>query len=174
MKQPSIHPSTFVADTSVIIGDVRIGKKCGVYPYAVIRGDRNHIEIGDGSNVQDCCVLHVDADHSIHIGANVSIGHLAMVHGATIHDNCIIGIHATILNGAVINKGCIIGANALVTSDTEIPENSLVLGIPGKVIKQDDSYQIRAHQNAEVYQELSAQYLRNLHPTYQQLKQDEL
>jgi carbonic anhydrase/acetyltransferase-like protein (isoleucine patch superfamily) len=159
-KKPSIHPTTYVDDSAVIIGDVTIGKHCGIYPHAVIRGDQNQIHIEDGSNVQDCCVLHVDADHSLHIGKHVSIGHLAMVHGATIHVNCIIGIHATILNGAIINKGSIIGAHALVTSNAVIPENSLVLGIPGKVVKTDDSIEIQARKNAEVYQHLSEKYLK--------------
>jgi carbonic anhydrase/acetyltransferase-like protein (isoleucine patch superfamily) len=149
-----------VSDTSTIIGDVTIGKKCGIYPYAVLRGDENSITIEDGSNIQDCCVLHVDNEHSIHIGKNVSIGHLAMIHGATIHDNCIIGIHSTILNGAIIKKGSIIGANALVTSGTIIPENSLVLGIPGKVVKQDESLEKKARENAEVYQHLSEKYIK--------------
>ena len=166
LKKPVIHPSTYVAESAVIIGNVLIEKHSGVYPYAVIRADENQIIIGEGSNIQDCCVLHVDADHSIHIGDNVSIGHLAMIHGATIEDNCIIGIHATVLNGAVIKKGCIIGANALVTSDMVVPENSLVLGVPGKVVKQDDSYAAQALRNATVYQQLSIEYKKNVFPRY--------
>ena len=86
--KPEIHKSSYVAKSAVIIGNVEIGKNCGVYPCAVIRGDDTVIKSGDGSNIQDCCILHVDADHKIKIGKNVSIGHGAMVHGATIEDEC--------------------------------------------------------------------------------------
>ena len=118
--KPEIHKSTFVDETAVIIGNVKIGKNCGVFPSAVIRGDENSIVIGDGSNVQDNCILHVDATHKIIIGKNVSIGHGAMVHGSTIEDDCIIGINATVLDGAKIGRGSIVGANALVTMNMGI------------------------------------------------------
>jgi carbonic anhydrase/acetyltransferase-like protein (isoleucine patch superfamily) len=155
---PVIDKTTFIHKTAVIIGKVRIGKNCGVFPNAVIRGDENTIFIDDGTNIQDGCVLHNDYDHIVEIGKNVSIGHLAMVHGAKIEDNCIIGINSTILNGAIIKKGSIIGANALVTSGSVIPKNSLVFGVPGKVIKQDESYEKQALQNAEDYKNLVKQY----------------
>ena len=153
--KPEIHKSTFIHDTAVIIGNVKIGKNCGVFPNAVIRGDENKIDIGDGSNVQDCCVIHCDKDHSVKIGKNVSIGHCAMIHGATIEDNVLIGIHSTVLNGAVIGQGSIIGANALVKSDMKVPENSLVLGIPGKVVKKDKEFRAIAIKNAETYKKIS-------------------
>lgn len=152
---PSIHKSSFVAKNAVIIGNVKIGKNCGIYPCAVIRGDQNSIEIGDGTNVQDCCVIHCDEKNNVKIGKNVTIGHCAMIHGATIEDDCLIGIHATVLNGAIIKKGSIIGANALVKADMEVPENSLVMGIPGKIIKQDEKYKEQARLNAEIYKKLS-------------------
>jgi carbonic anhydrase/acetyltransferase-like protein (isoleucine patch superfamily) len=161
--KPEIHKSTFVSDRSVIIGNVKIGKKCGIFPNAVIRGDQNLIEIGDGSNVQDCCVIHCDEDHSVKIGKNVSIGHCAMVHGATINDDCLIGIHATVLNGANIGRGSIIGANALVKENTSIPENSLVIGIPGKVINNDKKYREIAQKNAETYRNISKSHLEEKH-----------
>src|SRR4030042_5328411 len=97
--EPEIHKSSFIAKTAVIIGDVKIGKECGIYPYAVIRGDENSIKIDNGSNVQDCCVIHVNKEYSVKIGKNVSIGHCAIIHGATIEDNVIIGMSATIMNG---------------------------------------------------------------------------
>jgi len=153
--KPEIHKSSHIDKTAVIIGDVKIGKNCGVFPHAVIRGDQNTIEIGDGSNIQDCCVVHCDKDHTVKIGKNVSIGHCAMVHGATIEDNCLIGIHSTILNGAKIGSGSIIGANALVKSDMMVPENSLVIGIPGKVVKQDKEFLKAAIKNAETYKQIS-------------------
>lgn len=160
--KPVIDDTAFIDKTAVIIGNVKIGKNCGVYPHAVIRGDQNLIEIQDGSNVQDCCVIHVDSEHIAKIGRNVSIGHLAMVHGATIKDDCIIGIHATILNGSEIGSGSIIGANALVTTDMIVPENSLVVGIPGKIIKQDKKFRERARKNAEIYKKLSKKHKENM------------
>jgi carbonic anhydrase/acetyltransferase-like protein (isoleucine patch superfamily) len=135
-----------------------------VYPYAVIRGDENAIVIGDGSNIQDCSVLHTDADHQITIGNNVTVGHAAVIHGATIADDCLIGIHATVLNGARIHSGSIIGACALVTEDMVVPQNSLVVGIPGKIIKQDPTYVDVIRNNAEVYQNLSRKHKQGLFP----------
>jgi len=164
--KPIIHKSTYVDKTAVIIGNVKIGKNCGIYPHAVIRGDENSIEIDDGSNIQDCCVIHVNSEYKTKIGKNVSIGHSAMIHGATIEDDCIIGIHATVLNGAKIGRGSIIGANALVTQEMEVPENSLVLGIPGKIIKQDEKYREQARLNAETYIKLSREHKEGKHPRY--------
>ena len=163
---PKIHQSSFIASTAVIIGDVDIGKNCGIYPCAVIRGDENTIEIDDGSNIQDCCVIHVDNKHKTEIGKNVTLGHCAMIHGATIEDDCLIGMHATVLNGAKIGKGSIIGANALVKTDMQIPENSLVIGIPGKIIKQDKKYRETNKINAEAYQKIRKEYLENKFPRY--------
>ena len=164
--KPIIDKTTFVAKSAVIIGNVKIGKYCGIYPHAVIRGDENSIEIGDGSNVQDCCVIHCDLDNPVKIGKNVSIGHCAMIHGAKINDDCLIGIHSTVLNGVKIGKGCIIGANALVKEGTIIPENSLVIGIPGKVIKQDIEYRKTAQKNAEEYRRISKSHLEGKHAYY--------
>lgn len=156
--KPEIHTSAHIDKTAVIIGNVKIGKNCGIFPCAVIRGDQNKIEIQDGANIQDNCVIHCDKDHPVKIGKKVSIGHCAMVHGATIEDNCLIGINSTILNGAKIGKGSIIGANALVKSDMVVPENSLVLGVPGKVIKQDKEFEKRAIKNAEIYINISKKH----------------
>ena len=155
---PNIDKSSYIAKSSVIIGNVTIGKNCGVYPNAVIRGDQNTILIGDGSNVQDCCVIHVDKEHCTVIGKNVSIGHSAVVHGAQIDDDCLIGINSTILNGAKISSGSIVGAGALVTANMEVPKNSLVLGIPGRVVKQDPSFIEMIRKNAETYKKLSLRY----------------
>lgn len=152
---PKIHHSSFIAPSAVIIGDVTIGENCGVFPQAVIRGDQNSILIGDGSNIQDCCVLHTDSDHEVRIGKNVTIGHAAVVHGAIIEDDCLIGIHATVLNGAKINTGSIVGACALVTEKMVVPENSLVLGVPGKIVKQNPEFITSIRKNAEIYQSLS-------------------
>jgi len=165
---PKIHESSYIASNAMIIGNVTIGKNCGVYPYAVIRGDENAIVIGDGSNIQDCCILHTDADHQVTIGKNVTIGHAAVIHGATIADDCLIGIHATVLNGAQIQSGSIIGACALVTENMIVPQHSLILGIPGKVIKQDPQFIDIIRNNAEIYQDLGRKHkqgLYQIHPT---------
>ncbi len=153
--KPEIHKSSFVAKTAVIIGDVKIGKNCGIFPNAVIRGDQNTIEIDDGSNVQDCCVIHTNKEYLVKIGKNVSIGHGAIIHGAIIEDNVIIGMNATVMNGCKIRSGSIIGANALVTENKRTPENSLILGVPGKTVKQDEKFKETAILNAETYQKLS-------------------
>jgi len=166
--KPEIHKTSYISNKAAIIGNVKIAKNCGVFPFAVIRGDQNLIEIDDGSNVQDCCVIHCDEKHTVRIGKNVSIGHCAMVHGAHIEDNCLIGIHATVLNGAIIKKGSIIAANALVKENMVVPENSLVVGLPGKVIKQDEKFRKKALKNAQIYQRLSKTHLENKHEIYKE------
>ncbi len=125
----------FIAPTAAVIGDVELGHNTSVWFSAVIRGDNDRIVIGDGSNIQECAVLHVDPGVPLHIGKNVTVGHKAMLHGCTINDGSLIGMNAVILNGAIIGKNCLIGANALVTENSVIPDNSLVLGSPGKVKK---------------------------------------
>jgi carbonic anhydrase/acetyltransferase-like protein (isoleucine patch superfamily) len=164
----NIHKSSFIAPSAMIIGDVTIGKNCGVFHHAVIRGDENSIVIKDGSNIQDCCVLHTDRDHVVKIGKNVTVGHAAVVHGATISDDCLIGIHATVLNGVMIGSGSIIGACALVTENMVVPENSLVLGIPGKIIKQDSHFIEMIRKNASEYQRLSKNHRQGKYPVYEQ------
>jgi len=157
--RPIIHQSSYIAKSSIIIGNVKIGRNCGVFPNAVIRGDQNSILIDDGTNIQDCCVIHTDKEHIVRIGKNVSIGHGAIVHGAIIDNNCLIGMNVTVLNGAQIKEGVIIGANALVKSDEIIPKNSLVVGVPGKVVKQDEKFREIIMNNANRYKEISKKYL---------------
>jgi len=138
----------------VIIGDVVIDDGCSIWPNAVIRGDENSIKIGEGTNIQDCAVVHVDNENATNIGKNVSIGHCAIVHGATIGDEVIIGMNASVLSGAVIGSGCIIGANALVTPGMKIPDNSLAVGVPAKIIKEDEELREMALENADHYFDL--------------------
>lgn len=136
MKVPQIHPEAFIAPDAAIYGDVTIGKDCSIWFHAVVRAEHAPIVIGQGSNVQDNCVVHVDAGHAVEIGEYVTVGHGAIVHGCKIGDNTLVGMGAIILNGAVIGKNCVIGAGALVTQNTVIPDNSLVIGSPGKVLRQ--------------------------------------
>ncbi len=125
----------WVADTARVIGDVYLGHQASVWFGAVIRGDNELIHIGDYSNVQENSVIHTDAGIEVKIGDYVTIGHLAMLHGCEVGDNSLIGIGAVLLNKVKIGKNCIIGAKSLLTEGTEIPDNSLVMGAPGKVVK---------------------------------------
>ncbi|WP_371185740.1 gamma carbonic anhydrase family protein [Thalassotalea maritima] len=135
-KKPQFHGNNFIAPTAVAIGDVSIAEDVNIWFNVVIRADNDHIAIGKGSNIQDGCVLHVDKGYPMHIGAHVTVGHKAMLHGCEIGENTLIGINAVILNGAQIGKNCIIGANALIPEGMQVPDNSMVLGCPGKIVKQ--------------------------------------
>ena len=159
-----VGKETYIAKSAVIIGDVTIGNKCSIWENAVIRGDLNKIEIGDGSNIQDCCVIHTSMEHEVKIGKGVSIAHGAVVHGAIIEDNCIIGINSTLLDGSYVEEGCIIAANAVVLSGMKIPKNAIVAGVPAKVIKKDEKIIKTIKRNAEIYMELAKRYLKKHKP----------
>jgi carbonic anhydrase/acetyltransferase-like protein (isoleucine patch superfamily) len=128
----------FVADNATVIGKVRIGAEVGIWFNAVLRGDNELIEVGARTNIQENAVLHTDMGFPLSIGAGCTIGHKAMLHGCTIGENSLVGMGATILNGAVIGRNCLIGAGALVTEGKQIPDNSLVIGAPGKVARALD------------------------------------
>lgn len=131
----------WIAPSADVMGKVRLLRNASVWFNAVLRGDNEWIEIGEGSNVQDSCVLHTDKGAPLKIGRDCTIGHRAILHGCTIRDNSLVGMGATILNHAIIGKNCLIGANALVPEGKVIPDNSLVVGAPGRIIRQldDDS-----------------------------------
>ncbi len=131
-----IDPSCFVHPLSFIAGDVSMGPRSSVWPFASIRGDHAPIEIGEGTNVQDSCTIHVSDDRPVHIGAYCTLGHGAVVHGADVGDFCIIGMNATILDGARIGENSIVGANALVPEGKEFPPFSLIIGVPAKVARE--------------------------------------
>ena len=152
MLKPNIDPSVFVAKGAVVIGDVTIEKDCSIWYNATIRCTEAPITIGEGSNVQDNAVIHVSHGCPVTIGSHVTIGHGAIIHGCTIEDNALIGMGAIILNGAKIGKNCIIAAGALVPQNKIIPDNSLVMGSPGKIIRQVTEDEILKNtQNAEEY-----------------------
>ena len=134
---------SWIAPSAIVIGNVSIGAVVGIWFGAVIRGDNEQIEIGDGSNVQENCVFHTDPGFPLKIGKGCTIGHMAMLHGCTIGDNTLIGMKATVLNGARIGRNCLIGAGALVPEGKEIPDNSLVVGMPGKVVRSLDEAAIQ-------------------------------
>jgi len=164
--KPEIDKSSYIDESSVIIGNVKIGKKCGIFPNSVIRGDQNLIQMDEGSNLQDCAVIHTDINHKVIIGKNVSIGHCAVIHGAKIEDNVIIGMNSTVMNGAKIGHGSIIGANALISENKEIPPYSLVLGLPGKILKTDKKFEELCIKNAETYHRLTEEHINKKHSRY--------
>ncbi len=127
--------SYWVAPNAVLIGRVTLGEAVGIWFGAVLRGDQEPIVIGAESNVQELCVFHTDAGFPVTVGRGCTIGHRAIVHGCAIGDNCLVGMGATILNGARVGDNCLIGAGALVPEGREIPPGSLVLGMPGKVVR---------------------------------------
>ncbi|CAI8426681.1 MAG: 2,3,4,5-tetrahydropyridine-2,6-dicarboxylate N-acetyltransferase [Rhodobiaceae bacterium UBA7378] len=126
----------WVAPNAQLMGAIVLKENASVWFNAVLRGDNEPITIGENSNVQDGAVMHTDIGYPLTLGTNVTIGHQAMLHGCTVGDNSLIGIGATILNGAKIGRNCLIGAHALVGEGKEIPDNSMVLGMPGKVVRE--------------------------------------
>jgi carbonic anhydrase/acetyltransferase-like protein (isoleucine patch superfamily) len=126
----------WIAPTAAVMGNVILKKNASVWWGAILRGDNDPIVIGEGSNIQDGSVLHTDHGSPLTLGANVTVGHLVMLHGCTIGDGSLVGIGSIVLNGAKIGKNCLIGANCLITEGKEIPDNSLVMGAPGKVIRE--------------------------------------
>ncbi len=157
----NIHKSAFIAPGAIVLGDVTIAEDCGIWYHATVRGDRSAISIGRGSNIQDNCVVHGDTPYPVMIGENVTIGHGAIIHGCTIEDNTLIGMGAILLNGCHIGRNCIIGAGALVTQNTVVPDNSLVVGNPGKVKREVTEEEITSNlDNAKVYVEEAKEALK--------------
>ncbi|WP_409433847.1 gamma carbonic anhydrase family protein [Litorimonas sp. RW-G-Af-16] len=149
---PDIDPTAWVAPNAQVMGNVKLAEQSSVWFGAVLRGDNDLISVGARSNVQDNSVLHTDPGMPLDIGEDVIIGHQVMLHGCTIGNNTLIGIGATVLNGAKIGKNCLIGAHALITEGKEIPDGSMVVGAPGKVIRQLSEQQIAFLKiNADVY-----------------------
>ena len=126
----------WIAPNAVVLGNVILKKNASIWFGATLRGDNDPITIGENSNVQDGSVLHTDSGSPLTIGDNVTIGHRAMLHGCTIGDNSLVGIGSIILNGARIGKNCLIGAGSLITEGKEIPDGSMVMGSPGKVVRE--------------------------------------
>lgn len=133
---PEVHASAWVAESAEVMGSVTLEADASVWFGTVVRGDCDRIHIGAGSNIQDASVLHADFGQPLVIGARVTVGHQAMLHGCTIGDESLIGIGAVVLNGARIGKNCLVGAGALVTEGKEFPDGSMILGSPAKVVRQ--------------------------------------
>jgi carbonic anhydrase/acetyltransferase-like protein (isoleucine patch superfamily) len=156
---PTIDPTAWLAPTATVIGRASIAAEACIFYGAVVRADMDQIWLGPGSNLQDNVVVHTDFGFPTRIGAGVSVGHSAVVHGCTVEDNCLIGMNATVLNGAVIGAGSLIAAGSVVLEGTQIPPRSLVAGVPGKVRRDltEDEY-AKIMRNAEHYRELAAQH----------------
>ncbi len=156
---PEVDPTAYLAPTAALIGRVHIAADAVVMFGAVLRGDRDAIRLGRGSNLQDNAVVHCDPGFPAVIGADVSIGHGAVVHGCIIEDECLIGMHATVLNGAVIGRGSLIAGGAVVLEGTIVPPGSLVAGVPAAVRRSlTDAELGRIRQNAATYRDLAAVY----------------
>lgn len=159
--EPVVGPGTFVAETAVLVGDVRVGSRSSLWYGAVLRGDVYHIQIGDETSIQDNTVVHViSGRHATSVGSRVTVGHSAVLHGCTIEDDCIIGMGAVVMDRAHIGRFCVVGAGALVTPDTVIEEGQLVLGSPARAkraLGDEEREWIQA--SARHYVELARQYL---------------
>ncbi|MFH8222226.1 gamma carbonic anhydrase family protein [Streptomyces sp. NPDC018057] len=135
-REPQVDAEAFVAPSASVIGEVVLGAGASVWYGAVLRGDVERIAVGADSNVQDNCTLHADPTFPVSVGARVSVGHNAVVHGATVEDDCLVGMGATVLNGAVIGAGSLVAAQALVPQGMRVPPGSLVAGVPAKVRRE--------------------------------------
>jgi carbonic anhydrase/acetyltransferase-like protein (isoleucine patch superfamily) len=162
---PNIDPSAWIAPDANVIGRVVVEAEASIWFGVTLRGDNEEIRVGAGSNVQENCVLHTDMGFPLVIGSDCTIGHRAMLHGCTIGEGSLIGMGATILNGAKIGRGCLIGAGALITEGKEIADFSLVMGAPGKIVRQlDGDAQARLLASAASYRANAARFRAVLRP----------
>lgn len=167
MAGPVVDPSCYIAPEAIIIGDVVIEKGCSVWSYAVIRGDLSPVRIGEGSSVQEHCQIHGNPGKPTVVGKDVSIGHGAIIHAATVGDFVIVGMNSSVLDGAVVGSGSVVGANALVKSGMIVPPGSLVVGVPARVIKENDPTLMEAaRRNAEEYHRLRDEHKEGRFPRY--------
>jgi carbonic anhydrase/acetyltransferase-like protein (isoleucine patch superfamily) len=135
---PEIHPTAFVAPTAVVMGDVTLGADSSVWYTSVLRGDMAPITIGARSNIQDGTIVHVDEGFPCVIGERVGVGHRAILHGCTVEDDCLVGMGSILLNGCRIGAGSVVAAGAVVPEGMEVPPGSLVMGVPGRIVRKVD------------------------------------
>ena len=158
---PTVHPTAYIHSSAVVVGDVTLGAPVSVWPTAVIRGDTDRIVIGADTNVQDGTIIHVDHGVPTTIGARVGIGHRAIVHGSTIEDDVLIAMGAVLLNRVHVGTGSIVGAGAVCTEGMRIPPNSLVVGVPARVLRQTtEAERERIRNTVESYLDLQEEYKR--------------
>ncbi|MBP8307439.1 MAG: gamma carbonic anhydrase family protein [Burkholderiaceae bacterium] len=143
---PDIAPDAWVAENASVIGNVRLAARSSVWFGATLRGDNDLIHVGVGSNIQDGAVLHTDPGRPLHIGDSVTVGHQAMLHGCTIGERSLVGLHAVVLNGAVIGRECLVGAGALIPEGKVFPDRCLLVGAPAKVVRELSDEEVAAFQ----------------------------
>ena len=159
LASPKTHSTAFVHPLAFVAGDVTIGARVSIWPFVSIRGDSDVITIGEDSNVQDGCVIHCDEGVPCHIGKRVGIGHRAIVHGAIVEDDVLIAMGAVLLNNVRVGTGSIIGAGAVVREGFVVPPNSLVLGVPGRIVRETtNDERARIAKTVEAYLELQQRY----------------
>jgi carbonic anhydrase/acetyltransferase-like protein (isoleucine patch superfamily) len=155
-RSPRVSPEAFLAEGAQLIGDIRVGDNASIWFNAVLRADRGEIVIGDFSSIQDCCVLH----GPVHVGSHVTCGHGAILHGATIEDNCVIGMNAVVLDEVVVGHGSVVAAGAVVPQGMKIPPNSMVVGVPAKVVKElPEGNEEQLHEMATAYFEFARPHM---------------
>jgi len=160
---PDIAATAYVAEGATVIGRVRLAEHASVWPGAVIRADDDTITIGERSNIQDGAVLHVDPGMPLTIGSDVTVGHLATLHGCTVGDGTLVGLGAIVYNRATIGRDCLIGAGTIVTEGKQFPDRSLIVGAPGKLVREIDDAAIAAmRSNIDAYVKRGAHYRRTL------------
>lgn len=162
-KRPQLGSNVWIAPNATVIGDIRLADNASVWWNAVLRGDNDPIHIGANTNIQDGSVLHTDEGIPMHIGADVTVGHLVMLHGCTVGDGSLVGIGSVILNRAVIGKSCIVGANTLIPEGKVFPDRVLIVGSPGKVIRElSDEEVLRLRKSAAHYVNNASRYREQL------------
>lgn len=162
-SEPLVHSSAYVAESAVVIGSVEIAENASIWDHVSIRGDNETIRIGPRSNVQEGCVLHADVGYPLQVGADVTVGHQAMLHGCIVEDGALIGIQAVVLNGARIGKNCLVGAGALVTEGKTFEEGMLIIGRPAKAIRQLTELElIKMRLGSEGYVQKTQQFKKGL------------
>ncbi len=164
-KTPQIDASAWVAPNATVIGDIRLAANTSIWWNATLRGDNDPISIGENTNIQDGSVLHTDEGIPMNIGANVTVGHLVMLHGCTVGEGSLIGIGSVVLNRAVIGKNCIVGANTLIPEGKVYPDRSLIVGSPGKVVRElTDDEVAKLQKSAAHYVNNAQRYRTTLEP----------
>lgn len=158
-KTPHISPDAFVAETAVLIGDVTVGPESSIWYGAVIRGDCSAITVGRGTSIQDNAVLHTEKDRPLAIGDNVTVGHGALVHCASVGSNTLVGMGAILLDGAIVGDHCVIGAGALVKENAVVPSGSLMVGLPAKCVRELSPEELARLDAASPYVAISKTYL---------------
>ncbi|CAM3644957.1 MULTISPECIES: gamma carbonic anhydrase family protein [Halomonas] len=161
--RPDIHDDVYVAETADVIGQVTLKAHSSVWYQAVLRGDSDHLEVGEESNIQDGAVLHADPGFPLKVGKGVTVGHQAMLHGCTVGDGCLIGIQAVVLNGAVIGENSLVGAGAFIKEGAVFPANSLIVGSPARVVRTLSEEAVAGlKKNAQGYVERSKRHRQEL------------